>query len=135
MNTITDAQTILNAFIRDMNKWEVFYYRKIREEGIISVREIMKKELDEIFLKYCTFKDRKQGRQVSLNCSEPPGYSPDDDILSMELFKNKAIFIIQQSEGFKEKYRYTLNFKNKEWRVDKKERFSSYENKWLKDYL
>lgn len=132
---IEDAQATLNNFIHAMSGWELFYYHEVREKGMTSIREQMKKDLDEIFSNFCTLKERKQGRQVSLNCSDPPTYSPDEEILHNELLRNKAIFVTQQHTGFEEKYRYTLNFKSNEWRIDKKERFSSYENKWLKDNL
>ncbi len=67
-----------------------------------------------------------------MSCGEPPEYSPDEEILSGELNKNKAIFVNQQYTEAKSKFRYTLNFKDGEWRIDKKERLSSFEDKWIK---
>ncbi|MBS9429662.1 NTF2 fold immunity protein [Photorhabdus akhurstii] len=131
MNNIERAQSVLETFIQEMNKWEVFYYREgSRKRNTPIVKEKMKNELDEIFSKNCTLKERKQGRQVSLMLSSPPD---NDEITSKELDKNKAIFIIQKHTGFKNKYRYTLHFKNNEWRVDKKEWLSG--DKWKQDYL
>lgn len=33
---------------------------------------------------------------------------------------------------FKNQFRYTLVYKNKEWRIDKKEVFDKFDNKWDK---
>lgn len=63
----------------------------------------------------------------------PPDYDVDnDEILDVEINKNKSIVTVQKHTGFKDKFRYTLHFKNNEWRVDKRERFSSSEDKWVK---
>lgn len=132
---IEDAIKILEEFIVKMNEWEIHYYKEVSNKGLIAVKEKMKNDLDIIFTKYCTLKDRKQGRQTSLFCSDPPTYPPSEKILYHELTKNKAIISTQQQTGFKNQYRYTLVFKNDEWRIDKKERFSSYEKKWIKDSL
>lgn len=68
-----------------------------------------------------------------MSVSFPPDYDPEnDEILDVEVIKNKATVIVQKHTGFKNKYRYTLHFKNNEWRIDKKEWF---DDKWKQDYL
>ncbi|WP_380180342.1 NTF2 fold immunity protein [Kalamiella sp. sgz302252] len=130
-----EARVVLFEFIKAMNYWELTYYPLIKGGGMFSIKDEMRKELDKIFNNFCTGRERKQGRQVSLSCSEPPTYSPDEEVVNEEEFKNKVIIDTQQHLGFKEKYRYTLHFKNGRWLIDKKERFSDYENKWIKDIL
>jgi hypothetical protein len=71
-----------------------------------------------------------------LSCGNPPEYSPDEEIIKIEELKDKKVAIYtQQHTGFKSQYRYTLHYKNNEWRIDKKEWFSSSEDKWQKDIL
>ncbi|MFP1750726.1 NTF2 fold immunity protein [Lonsdalea quercina] len=132
MDELSKAEAVLKEFIIQMNKWELKYYPLFRNEGMTVHKDTAKKDLDDIYDLFCTKKERKQGRQVSLSCGEPPEYSPDEEILSSELNKNKAIFVTQQYTEAKSKFRYTLNIKEGEWRIDKKERFSSLEDKWIK---
>jgi len=130
-----DAQRVLTDFISAMNSWELIYYPLVRDNGMLSVKDKMREDLNKIFNTFCTNKDRKQGRQVALSCTEPPTYSPDEEITGQDESKNKVAIYTQQHTGLKNKYRYTLQLKNNEWLLDKKERFSDYENKWIKDNL
>lgn len=132
MIDLINAEIVLKEFITRMNGWELKYYTLFRDEGMTAHKDAAKRELDDIFNFLCTKKERKQGRQVSLSCGEPPEYSLNEEVLSCELNKNKGVFITQQHTGFKNKYRYTLLFKNNEWRLDKKEWF---DDKWRQAYL
>ncbi|QQA76659.1 NTF2 fold immunity protein [Pectobacterium parmentieri] len=132
MDELSKAEAVLKEFIIQMNRWELKYYPLFRNEGMTVHKDTAKKYLDDIYDLFCTKKERKQGRPVSLSCGEPPEYSPDEEILSSELNKNKAVFVTQQYTEAKSKFRYTLNIKEGEWRIDKKERFSSFEDKWIK---
>ncbi|ELY1862831.1 hypothetical protein SL013_002256 [Serratia marcescens] len=125
METVEVARNVLTNFIMKMNEWEMRCYPLLSADDSENIKVVLKDELDDIFNKFCTVKERKQGRQTSLSCSEPPEYSPGEEVLSSEINKNKAIFVTQQHTGFKNKYRYTLHLKNDEWRIDKKE--------WLDD--
>ncbi|WP_241606263.1 NTF2 fold immunity protein [Rosenbergiella epipactidis] len=135
MNTSDESKSILLNFFSAMNKWEKDNYIQMREGGV----EEQKKALDEInaiFLKFCTIRDRKVGRQASLHCGEPPEYDVDNQpIVNIESKGKKNIIYTEQMNRLKNKYRYTLNYKNDEWRIDKKERFSPFEDKWIKDSL
>jgi len=126
---------VLSSFMKDMNKWENSYRDAFMKDYNVE-KESYLNELNSIFSKWCTIKERKQGRQVAMQVSFPPDYDPDnDEIITIENTKNKAFIIVQKHTGFKNKYRYTLHFKNDEWRIDKKERFSIDEEKWVKDIL
>lgn len=137
MKNSIKAEEVLKGFIEKMNIWELKYYPLFRNDGMSSYKDNARKELDEIFEVFCTRKERKQGRQVSLSCSEPPEYSIDEKILANDFNKNKCSFITQQNTGLKNQYRYTLSFKNDEWRIDKKEWLDEDEGvaKWRQDYL
>lgn len=137
METVEMARNVLINFIIKMNEWEMRCYPLLSEDDSEKAKVVLKDELDEIFNKFCTVKERKQGRQKSLSCSEPPEYSPSEEVLSSEINKNKAVFVTQQHTGFKNKYRYTLNLKNDEWRIDKKEWLDDDNGieKWKQCYL
>lgn len=130
-----NAKETLIAFMKVMNSWENGYRDAFMADHCVD-KESYLTELNNIFSKWCTIKERKYGRQASMQVSFPPDYDPEkDEIISEDVIKNKASIIVQKHAGFKNKYRYTLQFKNNEWRIDKKERFSSDENKWVKDNL
>ncbi|GCW61474.1 TPA: NTF2 fold immunity protein [Escherichia coli] len=123
---------VFDSFSKEMNEWEVSYYNS-RQNDRSGDKTSFREKLDAIFNKYCTSKERKYGRQVAMSVSFPPDYDPEnDEILDVEVIKNKATVIVQKHTGFKNKYRYTLHFKNNEWRIDKKEWF---DDKWKQDYL
>ncbi|PWD64443.1 NTF2 fold immunity protein [Pectobacterium parmentieri] len=132
MEGLSSAENVLKDFIGRMNEWEVKYYSLFRNDDSASHTQDAKEELDEIYSIFCTKKERKQGRQVALDCSDPPEYSPDEEVLSCDVSKNKIFFVTIQKTGFKNKFRYMLNFKEGRWLIDKKERFSFSENKWIK---
>lgn len=123
---------IFNSFLKEMNEWEVSYYNS-RQNDRSGDKAPYREKLDAIFNKYCTIKDRKYGRQTAMSVSYPPDYDPEnDEILDVDVNKNRATVVVQKHTGFKNKYRYTLHFKNNEWRIDKKEWF---DEKWKQDYL
>ncbi|HID7482825.1 TPA: NTF2 fold immunity protein [Morganella morganii] len=130
-----DAKKVLVDFISAMNSWELTYYPLVRDNGMLSIKDKMGGDLNEIFDTFCTKKERKQGRQVALSCTEPPTYAPEEEITGQDESRGKVTIYTQQHTGLKNKYRYTLLLKNGVYLLDKKERFSDYENKWVKDNL
>jgi hypothetical protein len=133
-----EAVGVLVSFMKDMNKWETSYHNAFMKDHSID-KSPYRDELNDIFEKWCTSKERKTGRQISLKVSFPPDYDPEnDEIMDVSVVKNKASVIVQKHTGFKNKYRYTLHFKNDEWRIDKKEWLDDDENgkeKWVQAYL
>lgn len=128
-----NAKETLVAFMKDMNDWENSYRNAFMADHSVN-KEPYLAELNEIFNKWCTVKERKQGRQVSMKVSFPPDYDPEnDEIFDEDVVKNKASIVVQKHTGFENKYRYTLKFKNNEWRIDKKEWLD--DDKWKQAYL
>jgi hypothetical protein len=114
--------------------------RRLKNENPnVDYKSEQKKEIDAIYAKYLTHKERKLGRQVSLSTRFPSTFCPNDDIIGCELSgDNKKINIEVQQKfktGVERKFRYKLILKNNEWRVDRREMFDSYANKWIKDNL
>ena len=135
---IQEAVAVLKKFIIAMNKWEV-YYHTLTMDYIDQGKKLepldAKKgeELNAIFNTYCTLRERKYGRQAALNTGCPPEYSPDEEILATEVLKkNKIVIETQEHSVMKYRYRYTLHYKNKEWRIDKKEVYKRRNDKWEK---
>ena len=137
---IQEAVEVLKKFIIAMNKWEVYYYNltmdyvdKEEYEKLNSLSPKKREELDAIFNTYCTLRERKYGRQAALDVGYPPEYSPDEEILATEVLKkNKIVIETQEHSVMKYRYRYTLHYKNKEWRIDKKEVYRRRNDKWEK---
>ena len=135
---IQEAVEVLKKFIIAMNKWEVYYHTLTMDyidqgKKLAPLDAKKGEELDAIFNTYCTLRERKYGRQAALNTGCPPEYSPDEEILATEVLKkNKIVIETQEHSVMKYRYRYTLHYKNKEWRIDKKEVYRRRNDKWEK---
>ena len=135
---IQEAVAVLKKFIIAMNKWEVYYHTLTMEyvdkgKKLAPLDAKKGEELDAIFNTYCTLKERKYGRQAALNTQYPAEYSPDEEILATEVLnKNKIAIETQEHSLLEERYRYTLHYKNKDWRIDKKEVYNDQDDKWDK---
>jgi len=134
---LSPTETLL-AFMKDMNVWENSYRDAFMKDHSID-KAPYRRELNDIFLRWCTLKEKKTGRQISLKVSFPPDYDPEnDEVMDVSIVKNKAFVIVQKNTGFKNKYLYTLSFKNDEWRIDKKEWLDEDDDgneKWAQAYL
>lgn len=128
---------ILKSFIDSMFKWNVKCQELDKTPGeFYKHRERVLSDLNEIFSCYLTLKERKQGRQASLSFSNPPEYNlATNKIVSCKEDPKKAYIEVQETVGFKELLRYTLLKKNDGWRIDKKEAYNKFDNKWEKRIL
>ena len=52
MIELSEAEKVLTAFIIEMNKWELKYYRLFRNDDTSSYKDMAKKDLDDIFLSF-----------------------------------------------------------------------------------
>ena len=139
MNSTEQALKVLKLFLTEMKTWED-YWRDLQLENLeIDYSKEQKQEIDAIYEKYVTVRERKLGKQVALSTHFPSTFTPDGEIISCELSANNkkiAIEVYQKFDtGVRYQYRYTLIFKNNEWRVDRREMFLFSENKWIKDTL
>ena len=139
MNSTEQALKVLKLFLTEMNKWESYWYQVQYENPEVDYTEELKKEIDAIYEKYVTVRERKLGKQVALSTRFPSTFTPDGEIISCELSANNKKIVIEVYQkfdtGVRYQYRYTLIFKNNEWRVDRREMFLFSENKWIKDTL
>lgn len=134
----TNPEETLKGFIDSMYKWNSMCQEidKIPHE-FHNQRGIIAEKLNEIFAEYLTVKDRKYGRQAGgPSFSTPSEYNLDtNEILSCKIDGKKAFIEVQETIGFKEKLKYTLHLKGNEWRVDKKEAYDEFDEKWVKRIL
>ncbi|PXZ08369.1 hypothetical protein DKK70_00960 [Gilliamella apicola] len=139
MSSTEQALKVLKLFLTEMNKWESYWYEVQYENPEVDYTEELKKEIDAIYEKYVTVRERKLGKQVALSTRYPSTFTPDGEIISCELSANNKKIVIEVYQkfdtGVRYQYRYTLIFKNNEWRVDRREMFLFSENKWIKDTL
>lgn len=138
MNSTEQALKVLKLFLTEMNKWESYWYEVQYENPEVDYTEELKKEIDAIYEKYVTVRERKLGKQVALSTRYPSTFTPDGEIISCELSANNKKIVIEVHKKFDTgvvyEYRYTLIFKNKEWRVDRREMLD-YDGRWIKDTL
>ena len=138
MNSTEQALKVLKLFLTEMNKWESYWYQVQYENPEVDYTEELKKEIDAIYEKYVTVRERKLGKQVALSTQFPSTFTPDGEIISCELSANNKKIVIEVHKKFDTgvvyEYRYTLIFKNKEWRVDRREMLD-YDGRWIKDTL
>ena len=139
MSSTEQALKVLKLFLTEMKTWED-YWRDLQLENLeIDYSKEQKQEIDAIYEKYVTVRERKLGKQVALSTQYPSTFTPDGEIISCELSANNKKIVIEVHKKFDTgvvyEYRYTLIFKNKEWRVDRREMFLFSENKWIKDTL
>lgn len=128
---------ILKGFITSMFKWNVACQEIDKVAGkFYQQREYVLKQLNEIYSEYLTVKERKNGRQASLSFSNPPEYNlSTNEILSCTEDGKKAYIEVQETVGFKEHLKYTLHKKNDGWRIDKREAYNEFDDKWEKRIL
>lgn len=126
------AYAVLRRFIGDMQQWEVTYWQALAEAGRGAVKTDMKRDLDTIFETFCTRKERKAGRQVALNCANPPEYHVEEKFVAGALVKKSVVIETLQHHILANRFRYTLRLQDGQWKLDRKERYDSFDAKWDK---
>ncbi|WP_295843083.1 NTF2 fold immunity protein [uncultured Apibacter sp.] len=139
MNSTEQALKVLKLFLTEMKTWED-YWRELQYANLeVDYTKEQKQEIDAIYEKYVTVRERKWGLQVALSTQFPSTFTPDGEIISCELSANNKKILIEVYKkfdtGVRYQYRYTLIFKYKKWLVDRREIFLFSENKWIKDSL
>lgn len=116
------------AFTKAMHQWEV--------DCAANSERAQLKDLRAIFRKYCTKRDRPQGRIHNL-CYGVPGsyeYSKAMKVSACEKEKSGwAVFVSDESAD--ERYRFKVKKTKAGFLIDSKKRFSRRKNKWVVDTL
>jgi hypothetical protein len=133
MNEPADYQNlaVLQAFFREMNSWERDCWSRRKDPDIDGRNKRHLASMQEIFVRYCTPKERKYGRLGSY--SNPPEYDPQaEKILEQALESSRrAVITTQQTTGFCHKCRYVLLRRGNQWLVDNKQ-WQDHTGKWNK---
>jgi hypothetical protein len=126
------ANEVFSQFSEVMYQWNLMAIKMKEENMPYNVRvEKMKSDINEIFDKYLTQRKRTYGRQTGPHFSNPPEYNPaTNEIISCNIEDKKTYIEVQETVGFKRKLRYTLQKKNDEWRIDKRESYGKSDDKW-----
>jgi hypothetical protein len=128
------SEEVFKQFSIEMYEWNVLCIELENDDSQDEKQKYqsIKGKLDEIFLEYLTIRKRSTGRQAGYDFSTAhPEYNPEtNEILSSVVEGNKAYIEVQETVGFKRKLRYTLHKKKDGWRIDKREHFDEFENKW-----
>lgn len=133
-----DAQSTLLDFFRKMNTWEkdAFFLYKQENGGIDKNSEKTLSGLVNLYNEFLTKRDRKTGRIASLHASEYPEYDVDlEQVIGYEFGRGKIIINTEKTDAnikdYKTSYRYALVKEGDRYLIDKKEKFSSYNEKWV----
>ena len=135
MGEVDEAYAVLRHFIGSMHHWEVTYWQAIAEKGRGTVSTDMKRDLDVIFETYCTHKKRETGRQVALHCGHPPEYRVDEEFVAGTWAKNAVVIETLQHHILASRFGSTMRLHGSEWKVDRKEQYDSFDEKWVNHEL
>ena len=128
-----NPEEIFKQFSTAMYEWNLMCIDlKKSQEDYTIIREKKAEELNKVYQEYVTDRKRTYGRQASLSFRNPPEYNLETNkILSCEIDEKKAYIEVQETVGFKNKLKYTLQRKKDGWRIDKRESYDDvFKNKW-----
>src|SRR6266567_459829 len=131
------ASAVLLEFMSAMKEWEnKFAILYKRENGGPEAHANQAKiELQSIYQKHLTQRERKYGRMAGPSAGYPPEFDPDaEKIVSAEAVNSRKVIVETlwthpKVPNFTQKHRFTLLYKNDEWRVDRKEVYRISEGK------
>ena len=137
------ASAVLLELMSMMKEWENKFaalYR--RENGGPEVHASQAKvELQPIYQKYVTERDRNLGKMAGASAGYPPEFDPDaEKIVFAESVSRRKVVIKTlwthpRAPSNTRKHRYTMVSKDGSWRLDRKEIYSSSQGKWVKRVL
>jgi NTF2 fold immunity protein len=140
---IEQAQKHLLEFMQAMNLWEVKFHNLTEEndDGLDKYSRQAHQELKKIYSQFVTPREwSKYGRLLLSgdisNLGWPPEYDPkQESIVAIDESKSnklvlETLWLHPQSKSFTERRRYTLVFKDGQWLIYKRERFSASTQKW-----
>jgi hypothetical protein len=138
------ASAALLKFMSEMKAWENKFATLYKREngGPEAHTSQAKIELEQIYDKYVTKRDRKYGRMASGSAGWPPEFDPDaEEIVATEPINTLKVVVETlwthptAVPGSTAKHRFTMLHQHGEWRLDRKETYSAYQQKWVKRVL
>jgi hypothetical protein len=140
---IEESSRVLLEFMSAMRDWENKFAQLFkRENGGPEVHANQARtELETIYDKYLTPRDRKLGRMAGPSAGYPPEFDPDaEKVVSSEPAPRGKVLIETlwthpKVPSSTRKSRYTMIHKDDQWRLDRKENYSVSEGKWVRRVL
>lgn len=137
MNEFSSPESVVTAFIRAMNEWELSAWDARRQARDTSNPESYWPEvtagLERVFAQFCTPRERPYGRQASFQ--RPPEYDPKTErIVGIEIVGDKT-HVETEREALLGggPRRYVLHLRNERWFIDNVKQLR--EGKWIKAIL
>jgi hypothetical protein len=126
---------ILKGFIDERYKHNEKGKKLTEDKYDPELNNKLLEELINIFEKYCTKKERKYSNYLVWSTSSDYNLETNE-ILSCTIEDKKAYIEVQETVGFKNKFRYTLNLTKNGWRIYKREMYDDvFKNSWEKSIL
>ncbi len=131
------AKDRLICFMVEMNEWETEFCAaqdEADEEDLdmSPVKEYYKKKLEVILDRYSLKNGLNRHRLIDLGATVPATYQPTHDHIESD--PAETIFMVQQSSGFRSKFRFVMVERGGTWFVDRKERAEGTD-KWVRSSL
>jgi NTF2 fold immunity protein len=133
---IESATNSLYEFMKVMNAWEIKYHDLYKQGGTAKHAEAARAEINEIYARFLTDRDRKLGQQSAVSVRNPPQFDPKSEpVVSVEdLGKNKILittrWVHPSIPTMTKDLRYTMVFKLGKYLLDKREKYSTLDAKW-----
>lgn len=133
----SSPESIITAFIRAMNEWELRAWDASRKARTTSDPESYWPEvaatLDRVFAEFCTTRERPQGREASFQ--RPPEYDPESErVVGHEIAGNRAYVDTEREAPLGGgRLRYTLHQRGGKWLIDNVKQKSG--DGWTKSIL
>jgi NTF2 fold immunity protein len=130
------AVSSLYEFMKVMNSWELKYHELYKQGGTAKHATAAREEINEIYARFLTDRDRKLGQQSAVSAGFPPMFDPEcEKVLNTEnISKNKVLITTQWIHPtvatMVQDRRYTMVFKSEKCFLDKREKYSKLDQKW-----
>ena len=134
---------LVTGFISEMNAWEKKCEKisdsEDNDEDVDDEWEEMEKKVHEIFSRFCTPKDRKQGRPnvISWGSEGSYDYDPKEELIKDTVEEKAGRFLVYtyREKPLKTSFCYVILETKGKLRIDSKKRKFNVSDKWENDYL
>jgi predicted CopG family antitoxin len=137
---IKDVNNVFQSFIKEKYEWEVHCNLLDKDKSLSNDEKLekQKKSISDIFNKYCTQKERKEGLPniISYNIVTVEEEFIEEKITDIEeVTSNKVILSTERKDSLNSKYQYIFERKRGVWLIDSKKRYSNWKQKWIIESL
>jgi urease gamma subunit len=133
---IEAATESLYEFMKVMNAWEIKYHDLYKQEGTAKHAEAARAEVNEIYARLLTDRDRKLGQQSAVSAGFPTVFDPSrEEVVNAEIVGNGKVLITTRwihptVPTMMQDLRYTMILKSGKYLLDKREKYSKLDGKW-----